>query len=104
MHLLGPAHVKTVSSLRALPASPKVVRKRGVSTVDSGTVAGVLATAAPVFGADGQVAAALSVGGPNARRAERVPAVEMAMKEAAEDISRLLGYRGEWPADNLELL
>lgn len=95
---------KTVSSRRALLASLKEVRKRGASTVDSGTVAGVLAIAAPIFGADGQVAAALSVGGPAARMAERVPAVVVAVKEAAEDISRILGYRGQWPADNLDLL
>lgn len=90
---------KTVNSRRSLQASLKEVRKRCVSTVDSGTVAGVLAVAAPIFGADGQVAAALSVGGPNARMAERVIAVETAVKEAAEDISRVLGYRGEWPAE-----
>ena len=95
---------KTVSSRRALLASLKQVRKRGASTVDSGTVAGVLAIAAPIFGADGQIAAALSVGGPNARMAERILAVEMAVKQAAEDISRLLGYRGEWPAENLDSL
>ena len=95
---------KTVSSRRALLASLKEVRKRGASAVDSGTVAGVLAIAAPIFGADGQVAAALSAGGPSARMAERIPAVEAAVKEAAEDISRLLGYRGEWPPVNISLL
>ena len=95
---------KTVSSRRSLQASLKDVRKRCVSTVDSGTVAGVLAIAAPIFGADGQVAAALSVGGPSTRMAERVLAVEAAVKEAAEDISRVLGYRGAWPAEGLGLL
>ena len=89
---------KTVSSRRSLLANLKEVRKRGVSSVDSGTVAGVMAVAAPIFGADGHVAAAVSVGGPTARVAERLPAVEVAVIDAAEDISRILGYRGEWPS------
>ncbi len=88
---------KTVSSKRALLASLKEVRKRGVSVVDSGTVAGVVAVAAPIFASSGEVAAAVTVGGPISRLAERLPAVQAAALEAAEDISRILGYRGEWP-------
>ena len=88
---------KTVSSRRALLAGLKEVRKNSVSTVDSGTVAGVVAVAAPIFDADGQVAAALSVGGPTARLAVRMAAMQQAVRAGAEDISRILGYRGEWP-------
>ena len=88
---------KTVSSKRALLASLKEVRKRGVSVVDSGTVAGVVAVAAPIFAFNGEVAAAVTVGGPISRLAQRLPAVQAAVLEAAEDISRILGYRGEWP-------
>ena len=88
---------KTVSSQRNLLASLKEVRKQGVSSVDSGTVAGVLAVAAPIFGVDGQVAAAVSTGGPTSRVADHLPAVKAAVLDAAEDISRILGYRGEWP-------
>ena len=88
---------KTVSSRRALMAGLKEVRRRGVSTVDSGTVAGVVAVAAPIFGADGKVNAAVSVGGPTARLADRLGAVQQAVRDGAEEISRILGYRGEWP-------
>lgn len=88
---------KTVSSWRALAASFKAVRTQGMSTVDSGTVAGVTAVAAPIFGADGEVAAAVSVGGPTTRVADRLPALQTAVLDAAENISRILGYRGEWP-------
>lgn len=88
---------KTVSSRRTLLASLKEVRKHRVSVVDSGTVAGVVAVAAPIFGLNGEVTAAVTVGGPTPRLAERLPAVEMAVRDAAEDISRMLGYRGEWP-------
>ena len=88
---------KTVSSRRHLLASLKEVRQQGVSSVDSGTVAGVLAVAAPIFGVDGQVAAAVSTGGPTSRVADHLPEVKAAVLDAAEDISRILGYRGEWP-------
>lgn len=89
--------VKTVSSRRALLASLREVRKHGTSTVDSGTVAGVVSVSAPIFGADGRVAAALSAGGPTARVGEHLPSVQAAVLDAAGDISRLLGYRGKWP-------
>lgn len=92
---------KTISSRRSLLAGLKEVRKRGVSSVDSGTVAGVISVAAPIFGAGGDVAAAVSVGGPTTRVAERLQTVEAAVIEAAEDISRILGYRGVWPASYL---
>ncbi len=88
---------KTVASRRALVAGLKEVRKYAVSTVDSGTVAGVVAVAAPIFGADGRVAAAVSVGGPTARLTDSLPTVQQAVREAAEEISAVLGYRGEWP-------
>ena len=89
--------VKTVSSRRALVAGLKEVRKHGVSTVDSGTVAGVVSVAAPIFGADGQVSAAVSVGGPTARLANRLDTIQQAVRDAAEEVSRILGYRGVWP-------
>lgn len=88
---------KTVTSRRALVAGLKEVRSNRVSTVDSGTVAGVVAVAAPIFGADGQVSAALSVGGPTARLADRLPIIQQAVRDGAEEISRILGYGGEWP-------
>ena len=88
---------KTISSRRAFLAALKDVRKRGISTVDSGTVAGVVSVAAPIFGADGQVSAAVSAGGPAARLSGRLPAVQKLVGNGAEEISRILGYRGEWP-------
>lgn len=89
---------KTISSRRALLASLKEVRKQGTSTVDSGTVAGVVSVSAPIFGADGTVAAALSAGGPTTRVTEHLQSVQAAVLNAAGEISRLLGYRGVWPA------
>ena len=88
---------KTVSSRAKLIASLKTVRKRGVSTVDSGTVVGVTAVAAVIVGSMGQVEAAITAGGPTGRLSEHLGAVESAVLQAAGDISRILGYRGEWP-------
>jgi DNA-binding IclR family transcriptional regulator len=88
---------KTVSSRRALLAGLREVRRLGTSTVDSGTVAGVVSVSAPIFGPDGKVAAALSAGGPTSRVSDHLPSVQAAVLDAAGEISRLLGYRGEWP-------
>lgn len=89
--------VKTVSSKQKLAACLREVRKRGISTVDSGTVAGVMSVAAPIVGSGGLVEAAVTAGGPTHRVAEKLGAVEAAVREAARDISTLLGYRGAWP-------
>lgn len=89
---------KTISSKSALIASLKEVRRICVSTVDSGTVDGVTAVAAPIFGADGSVMAAVTVGGPTARLSQRLSDIQAAVRVAAEDTSRSLGFRGQWPA------
>lgn len=89
---------KTVRSKRALLAGLKEVKARGVSLVDGGTVSGALSVAAPIFGADGRVCAAVSVGGPSDRLSGRIKEVERAVRFAAQEISTLLGYQGDWPA------
>lgn len=88
---------RTVSSRRALMAGLKEVRRQGVSTVDSGTVAGVVSVAAPIFDAQGHVVAALSIGGPSARIGLHLRSIESAARHGAEEISRVLGYGGDWP-------
>ena len=89
---------KTVSSRTRLLTSLRQVRKQAVSVVDSGTVAGVVSVAAPIFDADGRIQAAVSVGGPTMRLSNRLPAIEQAVRGGAEEISRILGYVGDWPA------
>ena len=88
---------KTVASRRALLAGLKAVRERGASIVEGGTVAGVVSIAAPVFGVDGCICAAVSVGGPSDRLIARMLEFERAVRYAAEEISRSMGYRQEWP-------
>ena len=84
---------QTVSSRRKLLTSLREVREKGVSTVDGGTVAGVTAVAAAIFGSNGEVEAAITAGGPTSRVAARLGSIENAVREAAGDISRILGYR-----------
>jgi IclR family acetate operon transcriptional repressor len=89
---------KTVSTRSRLLASLRQVRKRAVSVVDSGTVTGVVSVAAPIFDADGRVQAAVTVGGPTMRLTDRLPTIEQAVRDSAGDISRILGFAGDWPA------
>lgn len=88
---------QTISSRRALLAGLRAVRLCGVSTVDGGTVAGVVSVAAPIFDAEGSVVAAVSIGGPTSRIGPRLGTIEAAVREGARAISELLGYRGPWP-------
>ncbi len=90
---------KTVSSRARLLANLKLVRKREVSVVDGGTVAGVVSVGAPIFGSDGRVQAAVSVGGPTMRLSDRLPMIEQAVRASADEISRILGLVGSWPAE-----
>jgi DNA-binding IclR family transcriptional regulator len=89
---------KTVASRSALLATLKRVRRQHVSTTDSGTVPGVLSIAAPIFDETGRVHAAISVGGPSTRMAPQLESLQRVVRGAADDISRALGYAGEWPA------
>lgn len=88
---------KTLASRKALLAELQKVRREHVSTSDSGTVAGVLSVAAPIFDGSGRVMAAISAGGPTSRMAPQLAAIQRAVRAAAEDISRTLGFTGEWP-------
>lgn len=81
----------TVSSKTRLLASLRDVRQRGVSRVEGGTVLGVTSIAAPIFGFGGLVEAAITAGGPSTRVSHRLDAIESAVRDAAADISALLG-------------
>lgn len=88
---------KTVRSRAALLTKLESVRRSGVSATDGGTVAGVLSIAAPIFGHDGRVVAAISAGGPTSRMVPSMSRIERDVRGAAADISAILGYSGEWP-------
>src|SRR5437899_2939806 len=99
-------HVHRSTALRLLGTLERHALVERESQLDAARAAGVAHTyeelevgldaiAAPVFGADGDVVAALDVSGPSHRlRAAGRPDLDRLTKEGAADISRRLGYRG----------
>jgi DNA-binding IclR family transcriptional regulator len=68
--------------------------RTGVARTHEELEVGLDAVAAPVFGADGEVVAALDVSGPSHRLRSR-PDLDRLTREGAADLSRRLGFRGK---------
>jgi len=81
----------------ALPEQLRSAAKMAVAIDDGGKVMGAAGIASPVFGADGRVFAAVSAAGPAERMLENRTEIERAVIRAGRDISRLVGYRGDYP-------
>src|SRR5207245_775643 len=85
----------TITDRAELESQLEAARRSGVAHTHEELEVGLDAIAAPVFGADGDVVAALDVSGPSHRlRAAGRPDLDRLTKEGAADISRRLGYRG----------
>ncbi|MDI1320627.1 MAG: IclR family transcriptional regulator [bacterium] len=83
----------TLTTLTELKREVELTRKRGYSLDDEEFNAGVRCLAVPVYGADGQVAAAIGITAATVRfTRERIPEMAKAVKAAAVELSRLLGY------------
>ena len=75
-----------------------LTRKRGYSLDDEEFNLGIRCLAAPVYGADGSVAAAIGITAATVRfTKERIPEMATAVKSAATELSRLLGYTSPRP-------
>jgi DNA-binding IclR family transcriptional regulator len=84
---------ETVTTRTALQAELDAVRERGWACVREELEVGLNAVAAPVYDADAQVVAALSVSGPSYRLGEdEFDATAKRTVAAAESISRRLGW------------
>src|SRR5580693_4588960 len=85
---------RTITGDAALRADLAGVRARGYALTDEELEPGLIAVAAPVYGYDGAVVAALSVSAPTNRmsRNEVAAAAEACTNEAAS-LSAVLGYR-----------
>src|SRR5579864_2410363 len=96
--LAGPLERWTASTLTdraALEAQLDEARRTGVARTHEELEVGLDALAAPVFGSQGDVVAALDVSGPSHRlRSEDRPELVRQTQEGAADLSRRLGYRG----------
>jgi IclR family transcriptional regulator, acetate operon repressor len=82
----------TITSLDDLEAQARTARENGVARTREELELGLDAVAAPVFGAEGAVIAALDVSGPS-HRLRRLTGLEGLVVDAAADLSRKLGYR-----------
>jgi DNA-binding IclR family transcriptional regulator len=83
----------TVTDRAELEAELETARRDGVARTHEELEVGLDALAAPVFGAAGEVVAALDVSGPSTRLRERHGLDELT-REGAAELSRRLGYRG----------
>jgi DNA-binding IclR family transcriptional regulator len=92
------------------PATPDAVwrivhetRARGYALSDQDIIAGVTAVGAPIYDHTGGVAGSISIAGSVDRLTpERKPALIAKVVAGAEKISRLMGYRGAYPAPPYE--
>ena len=85
----------TVTDRAELEQQLEAARESGVARTFEELELGLDAIAAPVFGADGEVVAALDVSGPSHRlRLEGRPELLRLTREGAADLSRRLGFRG----------
>ena len=84
---------RTVTTAAEFPALLAEVRRRGFATAVDELEAGLTAIAAPVRDAEGTVIASVSASGPSFRiPAPRIPALAAAVRHAADEVSRRLGW------------
>jgi IclR family acetate operon transcriptional repressor len=86
---------RTITSREQLRAELERVRERGWSLADSELEPGLIAVAAPVFSAGGDVVAAISISGPTLRMTREVAHhyAELLVVQAAK-ASEVLGFEG----------
>jgi IclR family acetate operon transcriptional repressor len=85
----------TITDRAELDRQLDAAREEGLASTSEELELGLDAVAAPVFGADGEVVAALDVSGPSHRlRSEARLEIARQTRERASDLSRRLGYRG----------
>lgn len=89
---------KTVTDTRQLERELDAARRSGIARTHEELEMGLDAVAAPVFGADGQIVAALDVSGPSFRLRGRDD-LERLTADAAAELSSRLGYRGKVAAE-----
>ena len=83
---------KTITNLEQLRRELKQVREQGCAVDDEESELGGRCVAAPIFGREGSLVAAISVMGPaNRVNPDTIPALSALLAKTAEEISRTLG-------------
>jgi DNA-binding IclR family transcriptional regulator len=84
---------RTIAAVTEFPALLAEVRRRGFATAMDELEAGLTAVAAPVRNAEGTVIASISASGPSFRiPADRISVLAAAVRRAADETSRRLGW------------
>lgn len=84
---------KTITTIEALAAELERVRREGYAVDNEEQEVGLRCVAAPVRKSRGEVVAAVSISGPTVRLSEdRMPVVIPIVIQAAQDISKKLGF------------
>lgn len=98
MRPLAAATAHTITDLVELEGQLDAAREAGIARTHEELELGLDAIAAPVFGPDGLVLAAVDVSGPSQRlRARSAGQLDELTKQGAEALSRRLGYRPRNP-------
>jgi IclR family transcriptional regulator, KDG regulon repressor len=85
-------------SREALEERLRGFRATGVAVSSEEIIPGIAAVGAPVFGPDGHVAAAVSIGGLTSTiMGERLDSITEAVREAGRVISTRIGFHGTYP-------
>lgn len=92
---LEPITAKTVRTKGELRRIVDAVRRDRVATSLEETIEGVAGIASPIFDRSGNVLAGLVIGAPVMRVQSRIELLERLVKDAAVEISRLMGHAGE---------
>ncbi|MFM9845712.1 MAG: IclR family transcriptional regulator [Hyphomicrobiaceae bacterium] len=85
------------SSKEELIALLSEIRRRGVVVDANGIIDGATGIASPCFDEAGRVSCTLTIAGPTARMLEMRDRIEQLALKAAEELSRILGYRDPYP-------
>ncbi len=86
--------INTVTNILKLEQELALTREHGFAVDDEERELGVRCIAAPIFGADGRVLAAVSISGPPGRLTfERIESISQTLRRTADRISSRLGYQ-----------
>lgn len=87
----------TVGSVSALKRRMKDIRSQGIAVSIDGMFEGVYSIAVPVFDSAGNARAGISISAPGTRGPQRQAQFGALLKQAGEEVSRVMGYTGAYP-------